>query len=130
MADIETTTTSEEGFASTSRVGEFDMAIDPRTESGPSPNQALVATYASCYLPAFRVGAQQRGHDDLGRVEIHAEADLDDEDDLSAIRFDVHVEADLDDHEDLIARGEEICHVHSALREELYADITLEDGAF
>ena len=132
MSDIETTTVSEEGFASTSQVGEFDMAIDPMDETGPNPNAALVATYASCFLPALRVGGQQMGHDDLGTIQIDADADLDDEDDLSAISFTVHVQADLDDDEidEFVERGEDICHVHSALREELYADVTVNTGAF
>jgi uncharacterized OsmC-like protein len=132
MSDIETTTVSEEGFASTSQVGEFDMAIDPMDETGPNPNAALVATYASCFLPALRVGGQQMGHEDLGTIQIDADADLDDEDDLSAISFTVHVQADLDDDEidEFVERGEDICHVHSALREELYADVTVNTGAF
>ena len=106
MSDIETTTVSEEGFASTSQVGEFDMAIDPMDETGPNPNAALVATYASCFLPALRVAGQQMGHDDLGTIQIDADADLDDEDDLSAIRFTIHVEADLAD-EDVDEAGAE-----------------------
>jgi len=132
MSDIQTTTVSEDGFASTSQVGEFDMAIDPMDETGPNPNAALVATYASCFLPALRVGGQQMGHEDLGTIQIDADADLDDEDDLSAIRFTIHVEADLDDDEidEFVERGEDICHVHSALREELYADVTVNTGAF
>lgn len=132
MSDIETTTVSEEGFACTSQVGDFDMAIDATDEAGPNPNAALVATYASCFLPAFRVGGQQRGEDDLGKIQIDSSADLDDDDDLTAIRFDIHVEADLSDDEfdEIVERAEGICHVHSALREELHADITVHGGAF
>jgi len=53
MADIETSTVSEEGYACTSQVGEFDLQIDATDETGPNPNAALVvATYAgACYLP-------------------------------------------------------------------------------
>ena len=132
MSDIETTTVSEEGFACTSQVGDFDMAIDATGEAGPDPNSALVATYASCFLPAFRVGGQQRGEDDLGKVQIDSSADLNDDDDLTAIRFDIHVEADLSDEEfdEIVERAEGICHVHDALREELHADITVQGGAF
>lgn len=131
MADIEVSSTAEDGFTTTSRAGDFELTIDATNENGPDPNQTLVADYASCYIPAFRVGGQQRGYDDLGKIEIDAEADLDGDDDLSAIRFDMHVEADLDgDEDDLIERGDDICHVHSALREELHADISVEDGAF
>ena len=131
MADITVSSTSEEGFATTSQLGDFELTIDATNETGPDPNETLVADYASCYIPAFRVAGQQRDHDDLGKIEIDAEADLDGDDDLEAIRFDLRVEADIDGEEDeLVARGEDICHVHSALREELHADISVESGAF
>jgi uncharacterized OsmC-like protein len=132
MADIETATVSEEGFTSTSQVGDFELTVDALGEDGPTPNQVLVADYASCFLPAVRVGAQQRGHDDIGTVQIDADADLDDDDDLEGIRFIVHIEADLDDEtlDDVIDRAEDICHVHSALREGLRADIDVYGDAF
>lgn len=131
MADINVTSTSEDGFATTSRVGGFELTVDATEEEGPEPNGTLVADYASCYIPAFRVGAQQRDYDDLGRIEIDAEGDLDDDEDLEAIRFDIRVEADIaGDEDELVERGEEICHVHSALREELHADISVEGSAF
>ncbi|QKG94009.1 OsmC family peroxiredoxin [Halorubrum sp. SS7] len=132
MADIETSTVSEEGYASTSQVGEFDLQIDATDETGPNPNATLVATYASCYLPALRVGGSQRGEEDLGKIQIDASADLDDDDDLESIAFDVHVEADLDDETaaDIAERAEGICHVHSALREGLHADVSVYPGAF
>ena len=132
MADIETSTVSESGYASTSQVGEFDLQIDATDETGPNPNATLVATYASCYLPAFRVGGSQRGEEELGKIQIDASAELDDDDDLESIAFDVHVEADLDDETaaDIAERAEGICHVHSALREELHADVSVYPGAF
>ncbi|ADJ14875.1 OsmC family protein [Halalkalicoccus jeotgali] len=132
MTDIETSTVSEQGFVSNSQVGDFELTIDATEEEGPGPNGVLVADYASCFLPAFRVGGQQRDHDDLGKLQIDAEADLDDDDDLTAIRFDIYVEEDLDDSEldGIVERAEGICHVHSALREELHADISVEGGAF
>jgi organic hydroperoxide reductase OsmC/OhrA len=132
MADIETTTVSEDGFASTSQVGDFELLVDATGEEGPTPNQALVATYAACYLPAFRVGADQRGHDDLGTVQIDADAGLDDDDDLTDISFQIHVEADLDDEaaEEIIERADDICHVHTAVREGLQADVTVASDAF
>ena len=132
MADIETSTVSEDGYASTSQVGEFDLRIDATDETGPNPNATLVATYASCYLPAFRVGGSQRGEEELGKIQIDASAELDEDDDLESIAFDVHVEADLDEETaaDVAERAEGICHVHSALREELYADISVYPGAF
>ncbi|SDY29991.1 OsmC family protein [Halobellus clavatus] len=132
MSDIQTSTVSEEGYASTSQVGDFELTIDATDEQGPNPNATLVADYASCFLPAVRVGAQQRGHDDLGTVQIDADADLDADDDLEAIRFELYVEADLSDEElaEIVDRAEDICHVHSALREELRAAITAHGDAF
>lgn len=126
---LEVTSTSEDGFVTNSQVGGFDLTIDATGEEGPDPNATLLADYASCFIPAFRVGGQQRGHDDLGRIAIDVEGDLDDDDDLEAIRFHIQVEADLDDAADeIVARAEDICHVHAALREELHADITVESG--
>ncbi|SDD54197.1 OsmC family protein [Natrinema hispanicum] len=130
MDDISLTTTSEDGFDTQSVIGEFALAIDPMEETGPNPVAVLVADYASCFLPAVRVGAQKAGYDDLGRMEIDASATLDDEDDLEAIEFTLKVEADVEDPSELAALGEEICHVHAALREDLHADITVEDDAF
>ncbi|MEF8786602.1 MAG: OsmC family protein [Haloarculaceae archaeon] len=131
MADIEVTSTSEEGYTTTSVTGEWELVVDATGEDGPTPNQVLAADYASCFIPAFRVGANKEGFDDIGRIEVAVEAELDDDDDLSAISFDIHVEESLDDSvDDVVARGEDICHVHSALREELHADITVIDDAF
>lgn len=132
MSDIETTTVSEEGFASTSQAGEFELSVDATGEKGPTPNQVLVADYASCYLPAFRVAADEEGYDDLGKVQIDADAELDDDDDLTSISFRVYVAADVpdDELESIIERGEEICHVHSALRDDLHAEITANGDAF
>lgn len=132
MTDIETTSVSEQGFVTNSQVGDFSLTIDATEEEGPNPNDVLVADYASCFLPAFRVGGQQGDHDDLGKLQIDAEADLDDGDDISAIRFDIYVEKDLSDDEaaEIAERAEGICHVHAALREELEADIDVETGAF
>jgi uncharacterized OsmC-like protein len=132
MADIETTTVSEEGFASTSQAGDFELTVDALSEDGPTPNQVLVADYAACFLPAVRVGAKQRGHEDVGRVQIDADADLNEDDDLEAVRFAVHVEADLDEETlaQVVDRAQDICHVHSALREELRADIEIYGDAF
>lgn len=132
MSDIETTTVSDEGFASVNQVGDFEFTVDATDETGPNPNAALVATYASCFLPAFRVGGRQRGHDDLGKVQIDADADLDGDDDLESIRFAVHVAADLDDEaiDGIVDRAEDICHVHAALREGLQADVEVHTDAF
>lgn len=129
---IEVTSTSEEGFVTRSRVGDFELTVDATGEDGPSPNATLIADYASCYIPAFRVAGEQRGFEDLGRIDIDVEGDVDDDDDLEAIRFHILVEESLDDEEfeEVVDRARDICHVHSALREELRAEITGETGAF
>ncbi|WP_254830050.1 OsmC family protein [Haloglomus salinum] len=131
MADIESTTTNDSGFHSLSIVGEFELSIDATTEDGPSPNEVLVADYASCYTFAFRAGAQRNSYDDLGKIQTDASADLDDDDDLESISFDMHVEADLDDDEqaELKQLADDICHVHAALREGLHADVSIHPGA-
>ncbi|MDS0293008.1 OsmC family protein [Halogeometricum luteum] len=132
MSDIETSTVSEEGFTSTSQVGDFELTIDATGEEGPDPNQVLVADYASCFLPAFRVGANKTGHEDIGKVQIDADADINDDDDLEAVRFSIHVEEDVgdDDLEEIVSRAEDICHVHAALREGLHAEIEAHGDAF
>jgi organic hydroperoxide reductase OsmC/OhrA len=132
MADIEVTSVSEEGFTTENEIdGEWSLVVDALGEDGPTPNQVLAADYASCYIPAFRVGAQQEGYDDIGRVEVDVGADIDDDDDLEAISFDIRVEESLGgDADAIVARGEDICHVHAALREGLHADISVEDEAF
>jgi len=130
MADIEVTSTSTEGFATASRIGDWELTIDATGEEGPDPNQVLAADYASCFIPAFRVGANKEGFEDLGTVEIDVAADLDDDDDLASVAFDIHVEESLGDSvDDVVARAEDICHVHAALREGLHADITVNDDA-
>ncbi|MFB6196235.1 MAG: OsmC family protein [Haloplanus sp.] len=132
MSDIETITVSDEGFACVNQVGDFEFTIDATDEAGPTPNAALVATYASCFLPAFRVGAQQRGHDDLGKIQIDADAELDEDEDLESIGFAIHVAADLDDgaFDEIVDRAEDICHVHAALRDGLAADVEVYGDAF
>ncbi|MEZ3114510.1 OsmC family protein [Halobaculum sp. MBLA0147] len=132
MTDIESTTVNEAGFQATSQVGDFNIDTDATGESGPDPNEVLVADYAACFSYAFRAGAQRNDFDELGKIQTDAEADLDDEDDLTAIRFTLHVEADLTNEEadELLGYAEDICHVHAALKESLYADVTVNAGAF
>jgi organic hydroperoxide reductase OsmC/OhrA len=129
MPDIEVTSISEEGYATTNLIGEWELGIDAAEKHGPNPNQALVATYASCFIPAFRVGANKEGFDDVGQIEVDVGADLDEEDDLEYISFDLHVEESLGESvTDIVEQAEGICHVHAALREELLAEISVEDG--
>ncbi|MFC7072119.1 OsmC family protein [Halovenus rubra] len=130
MSDINVTSTCEEGYTTESVVGDWDLVVDATDEDGPNPNAVLVADYASCFIPAFRVGADKEGFDDVGTITVESAAELDDGDDLSSISFDIHVESDLGDSvDDVVARAEDICHVHAALREELQADITVTDSA-
>lgn len=130
MSDIEVSSTCEEGYAVRSRVGDFELSVDATDEEGPNANATLVATYASCYIPALRVAANKEGVGEVGRIDIDAEADLDDDDDLAAIRFHVYFEEEMEDDEldAVIERGKEICHVHSAVREGLHAETTAESG--
>jgi len=130
MADIEVSSTSEEGYTVESVInGEWELIVDALSNDGPSPTEVLAADYASCYIPALRVAAGKYNYDDIGAVEVQVAADLDEDDDLEAIDFHVEVEADLDDEEqDIIELAEDICHVHSALVEALHADISIESG--
>lgn len=132
MTTIEATTTCEEGYTTVSRVGEYELTIDATNENGPDPNEVLLADYVSCFIPAFRVGGNKEGHEDLGTIQVESEADLDDGDDLEAVRFTIHVEADLDagTFDAITERAEDICHVHAALREELHAEIDVVGDAF
>ena len=132
MADIQTTTVNEEKFHALSRAGDFELSIDATGAEGPSPNEVLVADYASCFTFACRAGAQRELDFELGKVETEAEADLDDDDDLTAISFHMHVEADLDDEQvsNLLELGEDICHVRDSLKESLEADVDVTTDAF
>ena len=132
MADIETTTVNEAKYHALSRAGEFELSIDATGAEGPSPNEVLVADYASCFVFACRAGAYRELDIDLGKVEADAEADLTDEDDLEAIRFEMRIEADLDDEQvdQVLSLGTEICHVHDSLKPELYADVDVTANAF
>ncbi|QPV62986.1 OsmC family protein [Halosimplex litoreum] len=132
MSDIEVTSVCEEGYTVENEIdGEWSLVVDALSNDGPSPNQVLAADYASCYIPALRVAADQTGYDDIGHVEVEVEADLDEDDDIEAFTWTIHVEESLgEDGQEIVELGEEICHVHSSLRDELHADITLEDDAF
>jgi len=130
MPDIEVTSTCEDGYTVESVInGEWELVVDALSNDGPSPNEVLAADYASCYIPALRVAAGKYNYDDVGEIEIEVGADLDEDDDLESIAFDVEVEASLGEEEQDIAElAEDICHVHSALVEELHAEINIESG--
>lgn len=127
----EVVSTSEEGFSSTSSVRDFELTIDAEGEETPDTVETLLADYAACYVPALRVGGQQRGVDDLGRIENTVTGEVNDDGKLTAVSFDIAVEADLDDEtgQQIVDRANELCKVHDALKEELHADTSIEGGA-
>ncbi len=126
------TTVSEEGYSATNEIREFETTIDATGEEAPDTLEALLAAYASCYVPALRVGGEQRGAGDLGRIEIESTGDLNDDDKLESVSFDIRVEADVDDEtgEKVVERAFELCKVHDALKSELHAETSFEGGAF
>ena len=128
----EVTTTSEEGYQSDNQIRDFERTIDATGEEAPDTLEAVLAAYASCYVPALRVGAEQRDVGDLGRIEIDANGDLNDDDKLKAVQFTVRTEAELDDDEAdrIVTRANQLCKVHDALKAEIEADVTVESGAF
>ncbi|WP_254769014.1 OsmC family protein [Salinilacihabitans rarus] len=125
------TTVSEEGFSTTNDVREFTVDIDATGEEAPDTLESLLAAYGSCYVPALRVGGQQRGVEDLGRIEIDVSGALNDDDKLESIDFDIRVEADVDDEtgEAILERAFELCKVHDALKESLHAEPSFEGNA-
>ncbi|TMT86719.1 OsmC family peroxiredoxin [Haloterrigena sp. H1] len=126
------TTVSEEGYTATNEIREFETTIDANGEDDPDTLEALLAAYGSCYVPALRVGGQQRGADDLGKIEIDITGELNDDDKLESIHFDISVEGDVDDDtgEEVIERAFELCKVHDALKESLHAETSFEGDAF
>lgn len=130
MADIEVESTCADGYTVESVInGEWELIVDALSEDGPSPNEVLVADYVSCYIPALRVAADKYGYDDIGAVDVEVAADIDEDDDLESVAFDIEVEASLaEEQRDIAELAEDICHVHSALIEELHAEITIESG--
>ncbi|MDG5818699.1 OsmC family protein [Natronococcus sp. A-GB7] len=126
------TTVSEEGFSATNEIGEFETTIDAEGEEAPDTLESLLAAYASCYVPALRVGGQQRDAGDLGRIEIESTGELNDDDKLESVHFDIRVEGDVDDEtgQKVIDRAFELCKVHDALKSELHADTDFQGDAF
>lgn len=128
----EVVSTSEEGFSSVNSVRDFELTIDAEGEETPDTVETLLADYAACYVPALRVGGQQRGADDLGRIENTVTGEVNDDGKLTSVSFEIRVEADVDDEtaEGIVDRANELCKVHDALKESLHAETTIEGGAF
>lgn len=126
------TTVSEEGYASTTEVREFSVDIDPGGESAPDTLEALLASYGACYVPALRVGAQQRDVGELGRIELDITGELNDDDKLESVHFDIAVGADVSEEEgqEAIDRAFDLCKVHDALKSGLHAETSFEGNAF
>jgi uncharacterized OsmC-like protein len=131
MSDIEITTNNDEGFGATSSIGEFELSTHAQADTGPSPNEVVVADYAQCFAYAFRATGMRGEVGDVGAIQTEAEATLDEEDDLEAISFTMHVEADLTDDEvdELLAGAEDLCHVRAALKPSLHAEVTVRTDA-
>ena len=125
---IELTMVSEEGFAATTTVRDHEVTVDLTHETAPDSLETLLATYASCYVPALRVGGRQRGVEELGSIEIDVTGQTNDDDKLESISFDVDVDVDLDDEtaSKIVDRANELCKVHDALKPSLHADVTVE----
>ncbi|QSW99725.1 OsmC family protein [Haloterrigena alkaliphila] len=125
------TTVSEEGYSATNETREFETTIDATGEEAPDTLEALLAAYGSCYVPALRVGGQQRDADDLGRIEIDITGELNDDDKLESVQFDIRVEGDVDEDtgEEIIERAFELCKVHDALKDSLHAETSFEGNA-
>lgn len=119
--------TSEEGFASTADIREHSVHIDPAGEAAPDTLETLVADYAACYVPAMRVGAEQRGVGDLGRIDNDVTGEINENDKLESIRFEISVDAELDAEaaQKVVDRAFELCKVHDALKQQLHATVTL-----
>ena len=123
----EVTTTSESGFASKTTVNGATIEIDAAGESTPDTLEHLLATYAACYVPALRVGAEQRDAGDLGALEISVSGETNDDGKLSAISFDISTGADVtgDKAAAVINRADALCKVHDALKPSLHASVVL-----
>lgn len=127
------TTVSEEGYGSTTEIRDYDVDVDPSGESAPDTLESLLAAYGACYVPALRVGAQQRDVvSDLGKIELEITGELNEDDKLQSVAFDVLVEADVSQEEgqEAIDRAFELCKVHDALKSELHAETSFEGNAF
>lgn len=121
-------TVSEDGFVATSEVGGEEIRIDATGEETADTLDHLLAAYAACYVPALRVGAEQRDAGDLGRIDIDVSGELNESDKLEALEFTIDTEAGLGANaaSAVIERANELCKVHDALKESLRAGITLD----
>jgi organic hydroperoxide reductase OsmC/OhrA len=131
MSDIEIRSSNESGFGASSDIRGTQLSTHAQDESAPSPNEVIVADYAQCFTYAFRATAMRGDFADPGAITTDAEADLDGDDDLSAIRLTLHVETSYSEEEvdELVAGAEDLCHVRAALVPALHADVTVHTGS-
>jgi organic hydroperoxide reductase OsmC/OhrA len=122
---------SEEGYSTENTIRDFETTVDATGEAAPDTLEALLAAYASCYVPALRVGAEQRQAGDLGHIEIDTTGELNDDDKLASVHFDVKVAGDIGDKGDaIVERAHELCKVGDAVKAELEAEVDIEGDAF
>lgn len=121
------TTRSDNGFGSTSSIDGYTIDIDGAGEETPGTIEHLLATYAACYVPALRVGAEQRDAGDLGSLEIDVAGEVDDNGKLTSVSFDISTDADLsgDQAAAVINRADSLCKVHDALKSTLHAEVSV-----
>ncbi|MFB6164665.1 MAG: OsmC family protein [Haloarculaceae archaeon] len=132
MARIETYTDNESDYEATSDVGDAQLTVHATGKTAPSPNEVLLADYASCFSFAVRAAARDGDVDDLGRMEVDARGQLDADDDLESVRFTLRVESQLADTTEnrLLEDAHDLCHVEAALHDGLIADVEVETDAF
>lgn len=120
-------TTSREGYAATSAVADFEIEMDATRETAPDTLDQLLAAYATCYVPALRVAAEQRDAGELGSIAIEVTGELNDADKLASIAFDISTDADLTEEQGMAVRDRalELCKVHDALKPDLHATISI-----
>ncbi|MFB6266670.1 MAG: OsmC family protein [Halodesulfurarchaeum sp.] len=118
---------SRAGFATENHIGEHTITVDSREERGPNPTATLLASYASCFVVGLRIAASEEGFDDLGTVQIDVTGTRDDSNDLDGVAFDLAIEHYPGDEaaDEVVDRALRTCHVGTALREELEADVTV-----
>lgn len=121
------TATSDEGFTTAATIRDLPLEIDATGNDTPNTLETLLGTYVACFVPALRVGAEQRDIGELGTIDFEVEGQLNDDDKLEAISFDIETDAELsaDEIEAVVERAESLCKVHDALKSELAASITL-----
>lgn len=120
--------TNEEGFVSTVDLGDATLTIDGSGAETPDTLDHLLGVYAACYVPALRVGAEQRDIGELGAIEITATGQTNESDKLASIAFDITTDAGLDGEAAtrLRERAHALCKVHDALKESLHATVTVD----